>query len=632
LKKITTIIAVFILAVGLAFAGGSKDDNSKPAAQSATSLSKGSGGKGKSIAILAPQATGLAKEQDYIPALVQGEFVSNFSGYSAISVLDRQRLYDQYKELESGFYDPNSQAAADFGKLAPTDYIMGGNITRTAAGYALQISITKSADKTTSASYSGTFSFAELDNLTGVRRASLDLLQKMGVTLTDKAKAELSGAARANQADAQVALARGITAQRNGTEVAALSYYFQAEAFDPSLLEASNRANIMNASISSGNLGADIRNKIKWHDEWVAKLVETENFISQTLTASNPPYSLFYSSDIKQGKVDYQKETVELGIPVNLRAIGAWFGSIERAVQTVYNGLIATGMRYDWGLSDWPNTGVTKTNPFGKDNKIDFSIVFELVNDKNKVIGRQTVKLSSAFNIYGDYDYIYCSYSYNTFATVIFNSVLAADISPNLTLRIASINNIAPENARIRITAITDAQWEKYRDASNAFNIRNGVLLGFNKLDARNGWDSKKQEQYLHNLTIPGELWGEAVTIIADKAFYSNYLSGTVTIPEGVTYIGREAFAGLRNNLFGAVIPDSVRTIGRGAFSAENHVSSITIGANVDFEPNELSYIDLMAKTAELPWEYFIERYNRTGKRAGVYTRNFFDEWGYKNK
>jgi hypothetical protein len=52
----------------------------------------GDGGKGKSIAILVPRASGLTEAQDYIPALVQGELVSNFSGYSALSVLDRQRL------------------------------------------------------------------------------------------------------------------------------------------------------------------------------------------------------------------------------------------------------------------------------------------------------------------------------------------------------------------------------------------------------------------------------------------------------------------------------------------------------------------------------------------------------------
>jgi len=137
----------------------------------------GDGGKGKSIAILAPQATGLAANQNYIPALVQGEFVSNFSSYSAISVLDRVRLDEQYKELLSGYYSEKAKESWDLGKLSPTDYIMGGSITRTATGFAMQM---------------------------------------IGVTPTEQARVALSGAAASNQINAQTALARGIVAQQLG--------------------------------------------------------------------------------------------------------------------------------------------------------------------------------------------------------------------------------------------------------------------------------------------------------------------------------------------------------------------------------------------------------------------------------
>jgi len=248
----------------------------KPAAPTSNPLFTGDGGKGKSIAILAPKSSGLAANQNYLPALVQGEFVSNFSGYSAISVLDRQKLDEVYAEQLSGYYNDN--AGLDLGHLQETDYVQTGSITRTATGYALQIQIIKTADKMTAASYSGTCTFAELDNLTGVRRASLELLQKMGVTFTERAKMELSGAAADNQINAQTALAQGITAQRGGTEVAALSYFFQASNYDPSLLEASARSTVLAANISSGNIGNDTRNDIQWRKDWIARLEETETF------------------------------------------------------------------------------------------------------------------------------------------------------------------------------------------------------------------------------------------------------------------------------------------------------------------------------------------------------------------
>jgi hypothetical protein len=81
----------------------------------------GSGGKGTSLAILAPNAVGLAESQGYLPALVQGEFVSNFSGFSAIEILDRQRLDEHYAELLSGYY--NDSAGSDLGRLTPTTHI-----------------------------------------------------------------------------------------------------------------------------------------------------------------------------------------------------------------------------------------------------------------------------------------------------------------------------------------------------------------------------------------------------------------------------------------------------------------------------------------------------------------------------
>ncbi|ULQ58656.1 hypothetical protein K7I13_08785 [Brucepastera parasyntrophica] len=280
-------------------APAAQDDASSGTQQvSGSPFFTGDGGRGSSIAILAPKATGLPENQDYIPALVQGEFVSNFSGFSAISVLDRQRLDDQYTELLSGYYSEDAREGWDLGHLAPTDYIMGGNITRTGTGYALQVSITKSADKMTAASYSGTFTFAELDNLSGVRRASLDLLQKLGVTPTDQARIELTGAAPENHASAQIATARGITAR---TEVAALSYFIQAATLDSSLTEAANRSLVISANISSGNVGMDTRNDIAWRREWLARLTETEDFFRSMIIDADPPYSLFYSSGIERG-------------------------------------------------------------------------------------------------------------------------------------------------------------------------------------------------------------------------------------------------------------------------------------------------------------------------------------------
>ena len=100
----------------------------------------GDGGKGIRLAVLLPDAVGLPTEQNYLPALVQGVLVDDFSQFSAMTVLDRQRLESVLGEIESGIY----RTAEDFGRLgeiANVDYVLTGSITRTGTGHALQIQV-----------------------------------------------------------------------------------------------------------------------------------------------------------------------------------------------------------------------------------------------------------------------------------------------------------------------------------------------------------------------------------------------------------------------------------------------------------------------------------------------------------
>jgi len=572
MNKLFSIVVFLLLLSTLCWAKEKKDKDVKPSPQSqqqakpqpkpatpASPYFTGTGGKGMSIAILAPRTTGFAANQSYLPALVQGEFVSNFSGFSAISVLDRQRLEDQYAELLSGYYDDNAQAGLDLGHLTPTTHIMGGNITKTATGYALQIQITKTADKMTAASYSGTCTFAELDNLTGIRRASLELLEKMGVTPTERTRTELAGAAIDNHINAQTALAKGITAQKQGTEVAALSYYYQAAALDTSLIEAASRASVMSADITSGNIGNigdNVRNDIQWRKDWVARLTECERYFDNFFKTSSLPYTLFYSTEITQGKIDYNTETAILSIDVNLHPSGIWIASVEMALETVYKGLDATKRKNDWGLAAWPGTGVTNLKPFITGNKT-FAVSAELINDRKQVIGKQnfTVKGSWAWKN------TTIDISPDDAQTVSFSNVKAANITDKLTIRIASVNGVdaqsAAQNGVLQIRAVSGDEFNLWR----MIIFSRGVITGV------------QENAHGKIATIPETLWGDPVIGIGAEAFRDNKLT-SVTIPNSVTSIGAEAFSG--NKLTSVTIPNSVTSIGARAFY-KNNLTSVTI-------------------------------------------------------
>jgi len=520
-------------------------DSRQPMSQTQTSYNwTGDGGRGKSLAILAPKATGLEENQNYLPALVQGEFVSNFSGYSAISILDRQRLDEVYAEQLSGYY--NDDAGLDLGHLKETDYIMTGNITRTSTGYALQIQITKTADKMTAASYSGTFTFAELDNLIGVRRASMDLIQKMGVTLTSKAQIELSAGAVENHVNAQTALAQGITAQRQGTEVAALSYYFQAAAYDPALLEAVKRSSILNANISSGNIGDNIRNDIQWRKDWIARLTETEQYFDSFNKKESMPYTLFYTTEIKQiGQINYQNETATMGgIETHLHGSSIWTISIERALQAVYDGLEATKRKDVWQLAGWPQRGVTNLNAFARRSQ-NYAIVFELLNSQGKVIGRQTLQTGGSWALNGSGRPV-ISINADDRKTVNFQNINANDITERMTIRVATVNGTdaetAARNGVLQIRTSTKSEFE----VNDRFKFSKGEIQGF-------------AGNRVADLIIPSTIWGDPVISIGDGAFYNTGLT-SITIGANVS-MSSKSFGG--NSFQG--FPDSYNKNGRKA-------------------------------------------------------------------
>jgi hypothetical protein len=89
------------------------------------------------------------------------------------------------------------------------------------------------------------------------------------------------------------------------------------------------------------------------------------------------------------------------------------------------------------------------------------------------------------------------------------------------------------------------------------------------------------------NLVIPSEVWGEVVitSIIAGNAF-------------------------LREQLNSVIIPNSVTSIGFGAFF-DNQLTNITIGANVKLASGGISSFG-----NNFDWTY-----NNNGKQAGTYTQ-----------
>jgi len=368
-----------------------------------------------------------------------------------MTIIDRQNLEKIFAEWEQSMSGNYSEA--DFvkiGNLTNASHILTGNISKTAKSLMIEFAVTELASGVRKASYPPKpVSLLTIEDLSAVKEATADILRQLGVELTDEGLAELKRTENVTKMQAETMLARGITAQKQGTEVAALSYFFQAAILDPSLAEAVNRSSVMAANISSGNIGADARNDIAWRKAWVARLEEAERYFDNLNKTVSMPHTLFYSDEITQGDIDYQNETMSLTINTNMRSSGsinAWAVSVEQALQAVYNGLEATKRKEAWGLKDWPKQRVTNLNPFTQQSR-NFNVAAELVNSKNQVIGRRGFGIGYYWVYSIGKERLGVIVSSDGLKMVSFTNVKANDITDNLTIRFVSVNGEAAETA-----------------------------------------------------------------------------------------------------------------------------------------------------------------------------------------
>jgi len=576
----------------------------------------GDGGKGITIAVLEPAGRGLAPNEQWILSLIQGSITGDFNKYSAMTIIDRQNLEtilaEQTKSL-SGYY--SDEDFISIGKLTNARFILTGTVNRTANTYMLELSVSDVETGERKASFPPRAATAQsLENLSSVKEASAELLEQLGVTLTEAGLAELKKSVP-TQVQAEAALARGITAQRQGTEVAALSYYYQAAALDPRLLEAVNRSSTVSANITNENMGAAVRNDIQWRREWIERLTETEQYFSDLFKDTALAYTLFYSTEIEQGVHDYENETATFNVHTNLRCSYPWAYSVERALQTIYTSLEATGRKNAWGLANWPQQSITNLDPFKTMGHV-FNITIELLNEKNKVIGSKTFSTGSAWRFGLDKKPEIFFLDDNK-QTVSIANINIDDISEKLMIRIARIDNysshtsnaseaelasilrtqIGEQTGILRLRALSGDEWELY----NAITMEKGHIYSYNGKGGS---------------IVIDTVWDEPIVNIRRNSFggFFKYISiNSIIIGNSVTSIGDMAFynRGIKN----IVISESVRYVGNDAFRIGIDNVIIVIGSNVRLR---------LSSSEESNWRYkdFIRFYDRNGKRAGTYIYN----------
>ncbi|MDR0908568.1 MAG: leucine-rich repeat domain-containing protein [Spirochaetaceae bacterium] len=441
-----------------------------------------------------------------------------------------------------------------------------------------------------------------------------------------------------NAIDAQNFLQKGITAENAGNIVEALDAYFQAQALDPKLADATKRATTLSASVSAGDIGVNVRNDIQLRNEWLKILRQAVTYYNTTL--QKVQYYIYYDPVLAEGEIDYDKETVDLSYVICLSPqFDSTFVVLNKVIDSIKAGLNATGRAGNWKFESWPSKG----------GSLPADAVLNSINKTFKVastLKNGNITLATADVSFG------VTISNNSFTpeitNAVFKNVNANDISDNMSVTIDSVNGIpAAQTGKNSITIATincgesgiaftkerRNSWGNYYTVTHwktneydfTFNITGITLVKYNGSDKKiiipnkiGPWPITELEGYadssVHGVynRIDTVIMPDSITKIGNYVFGWNNLTN-VTIPDGVTIIGDRAFAS--NKLTSIVIPDSVTFIDDTAFSG-NQLTSITIGDNV-----LLGYYPFD--------EEFIKSYDTNGRKAGVYTRNG-KAWIYK--
>ena len=376
-----TLAVLFALAAGCGTTAGGGD--SPGTAGGEDSPESPAGGPDFGLTILAPQGKNLGPDDSHLPDLVMGVISADFTKYSDIKVRDWASLSKALEEMERLMYEENSDSI-EVGKIARSEYVLSGELVKQGGtNYFLRLTISDTAAGNNRAAYTGNCALADLDNNTAIRQASAELLTQMGVRLNDSARAEL-GLVNERDARARQVMAKGAAAQRSGTVVEAMSYYFQAAAIDPLLMASAEWLSVLaSTEIASGNIGKNVRDDIQQRAGWVKLLNECEAYFRSHL-----PFELVYVPELTRvGEIDFKSGTVDLAFEARLM----WVDSAYSMLSGLKRGLEQTGKAREWELAHW-------MPDFESYEPRINTVQAVLINENGKSIGSGNFRVSLPFS------------------------------------------------------------------------------------------------------------------------------------------------------------------------------------------------------------------------------------------
>ncbi|MDR1905068.1 MAG: hypothetical protein LBQ88_22660 [Treponema sp.] len=334
--------------------GGSRGVNA-PAGQTPGQTGNnytGDGGKDTTLAILRTAVQGGALGDDeWLVELIPNVLMSSFKNFSAITIVDRQNdetVREEQQRAMSGNISDESAEEVAVGNEIAAQYQLTSTIRKIGnTNFNLTMTITDVRRNEVTVFYNneGRNQAFELRDASAIKQAALNLLEGMGVRLTEAGRTNLLG----TSSDANIYMARGIAAQAQGRTIEAQSFFNNAISFDSSLLEAAERLRTVNQEVVS-SVGGEIRNDVKNYEMWRDYLASFDEFYE-----NHPPFQLLYTQAVNTNNIDYQGQTYEIAIAVGIRRT-ALIAAMQRTMDTIRSDLDKTGRKKVWGFTGWPSS------------------------------------------------------------------------------------------------------------------------------------------------------------------------------------------------------------------------------------------------------------------------------------
>ena len=373
----------------------------------------GDGGSAIGVVIERPVGEALAADDEFALDFIQNILQNNFTKYTAVK----------------------ASAQINDGILLGLEniLILTTNLNKVGNTFALRMTAAHGGTASTQAFY-----FAQnilpttILNAQAINEGFLSILQQLNVTLTDEGISSVRNPS-ADEVQAALNLARGNMAERRGNPIEMLTYLYNAAAYNPGMLEAGNRFDVLSQMLAAGDTGQAIGGDLQTREQWKEILDEFDRFYNK-----HPPFTLTYNPlPSQRGHTDYDNRTAMMQFEASFHE-DVSFNAMQEVFTTLTTGLRSTGNQTLWGFATRPYR-----SPLFSAFRY-YSIKAELVNVRDEVVATETFRVRSRIFLLRDKLYADTTQK----LSISFKPIRIGDeLTENMVVRITSIDDIETEKA-----------------------------------------------------------------------------------------------------------------------------------------------------------------------------------------